>query len=479
MTAPAAALPSGAIAPPTPRAAPQAVTDRFAFGAMLNSLPGATAKAGSAVAEEKSQTSNQTKQEPPPSAPSDSHPMLSDGAFLSSLPFALQSGLAAGQGQATGVDAPLASAATEGARVETSGASSAATANQAKPAVARLTGERAFHLASSTSAAFSASPSPTAATPPTDAPLFAPTLTAGEDGNAALGSSVLAPLSTQGRQLPRSSPPSSPYTAGTVSLSPPEAPPAVGGAMAIGDASARVATRGAGAANSPASPIRPAPQDQARGARKVEAAASPSLTKAASATAPPAKAEPADKADAGTSDPAALGAQPATQGSMVGAPLLASVAAPSTGSDGGPKAADANVGASTPAPAAATSTTAPVKEIDVDLSPSGLENVSMTMRLSGDKLSVVIRAASSQTRESIEGARDTIADRMAAIGQPLDSLIIKQTGVNADTNANGNGASADDSSTGGGRQSGQGAGEQGGSGDENSSRRGAARDRSF
>ena len=134
--------------------------------------------------------------------------------------------------------------------------------------------------------------------------------------------------------------------------------------------------------------------------------------------------------------------------------------------------------ASAPAPAQAPSA-APVKEIDVDLSPSGLENVSMTMRLAGEKLSVVIRAASSQTAGSIEGARDAIADRLAAIGQPVDSLIIRQTGGNADANANGNGASAKDSSTGDGRQSRQGAGEQGGSGDASSSRRGAARDRSF
>ena len=50
----------------------------------------------------------------------------------------------------------------------------------------------------------------------------------------------------------------------------------------------------------------------------------------------------------------------------------------------------------------------------------------MTMRLAGDKLSVVIRAASSQTLGSIEGARDAIADRMAAIGQPLE-LARRQT----------------------------------------------------
>ena len=64
----------------------------------------------------------------------------------------------------------------------------------------------------------------------------------------------------------------------------------------------------------------------------------------------------------------------------------------------------------------------------------------MTMRLAGDKLSVVIRAASSQTYGSIEGARDAIADRLAAIGQPLNSLIIQQVGGNADANTNGNAA---------------------------------------
>ena len=202
MTAPAAALVSGAIAVPALRAAPQAVTDRFAFGAMLDSLPGATARAGSAVAEERSQTSNETKQEQSPSGPSDSHSMLGDGAFLSSFPFALPSDLAVGQGTTAGVDAPpLASAATKGARLETSGASDAATVNQAKPPVARLTGERAFHLASSTAGAVSASPSPAAGATVIDAPSFASALTVSENGNPALGSSVLAPLSTQDRRL--------------------------------------------------------------------------------------------------------------------------------------------------------------------------------------------------------------------------------------------------------------------------------------
>ena len=102
----------------------------------------------------------------------------------------------------------------------------------------------------------------------------------------------------------------------------------------------------------------------------------------------------------------------------------------------------------------------------------------MTMRLAGDKLSVVIRAASSQAYGSIEGARDAIADRLAAIGQPLSSLIIQQVGVNPDANANGN-AAQDEGSTAGERQSRQSAGGQGGSNDANASRRGASGDLRF
>jgi hypothetical protein len=77
-----------------------------------------------------------------------------------------------------------------------------------------------------------------------------------------------------------------------------------------------------------------------------------------------------------------------------------------------------------------------VREIDLDLSPGGLEDVTMTMRLAGERLSVVIRAPSSQTIGAIEGAREAIAERLAAIGQPLGSLVIQQTGsTNGTTNA--------------------------------------------
>ncbi len=259
------------------------------------------------------------------------------------------------------------------------------------------------------------------------------------------------------------------------SLSPAEATPTAGAAPTTSKAAAPVAPRAAGgSANPSATPIRAAPQDPARGGRKAEAAASPSLARVASPAAPSAKAEPVDKADARPPEPAASSGQPAMQGAMFRAPLASAAAGPSFGPHEAPAATDVAPRGSASAPAQ----TPAVKEIDVDLSPSGLEDVSMTMRLAGDRLSVVIRAASSQTTGSIEGARDAIADRLAAIGQPLDSLIIRQTGVNADANTSGN-AAADDSPTGGGRQSGQSWGGQGSSGDASSSRRGAARDRSF
>jgi Flagellar hook-length control protein FliK len=158
-----------------------------------------------------------------------------------------------------------------------------------------------------------------------------------------------------------------------------------------------------------------------------------------------------------------------------GAPSLASfVAGASFEADASPRDVDTDIAPRASTHAGIAPSPSPVREIDVDLSPGGLENVSMTMRLTGDKLSVVIRAASSQTLGSIEGARDAIADRMAAIGQPLDSLIVKQAGVNTDGSTNGNtGGSAE-----GERRSEQGAGERDGS-DDALSRRGADRDRSF
>jgi hypothetical protein len=180
-------------------------------------------------------------------------------------------------------------------------------------------------------------------------------------------------------------------------------------------------------------------------------------------------------------DPGAFVASPPTQTDQLGGQLSAPFAAGTPfqldGSTASAGHADVAPRASTVAAGSAPSTS-PVKEIDVDLSSGGLEDVSMTMRLAGDKLSVVIRASSSQTLGSIEGARDAIADRLAAIGQPLDSLIVKQTGVNTDGNTNGNGSSADGGSKEGEQRSAYGGSERDGSNDA-LSRRSAGRDRSF
>jgi len=75
----------------------------------------------------------------------------------------------------------------------------------------------------------------------------------------------------------------------------------------------------------------------------------------------------------------------------------------------------------------------PVREIDVDLAPGSLDPLSMTMRLAGDRLSVVIRAGSGESAHAIESARDAIAERLTAIGQPLASLVIQQTGASGQT----------------------------------------------
>ena len=225
-----------------------------------------------------------------------------------------------------------------------------------------------------------------------------------------------------------------------------------------------------------------AAHEAARSGQKPDGTAPPSAARVATSAAVHAPTESSGKtADDRPPDPIASAAPAAARtdlfGAQLSAPFAAGAAVQLDGSTASARHADIAPRASGLATGPAPSTP-PIREIDVDLSPEGLEDVSMTMRLAGDKLSVVIRAASSQTLGSIEGARDAIADRMAAIGQPLDSLIVKQTGVNTDGNANGNGSSADGGLAGGGQRSAQGSGERGGSNDA-LSRRGAGRDRSF
>jgi hypothetical protein len=220
----------------------------------------------------------------------------------------------------------------------------------------------------------------------------------------------------------------------------------------------------------------------AHSATRPEGSAPPPAARASGSASLPAPAGSNAKATDGRLPDSTPSAAPSpTQTSLFGAQLSApfGVGAPFEPDASATKAVDADVAPLTTTLAAGSaSSTPPIKEIDVDLSPGGLENVSMTMRLAGDKLSVVIRAASSQTLGSIEGARDAITDRLAAIGQPLDSLVVKQAGVNTNANTDGNPTSAEDGSTGEAGRSAQGASEWGGSNDA-LSRRGAGRDRNF
>jgi Flagellar hook-length control protein FliK len=433
MTAPAAAPVSAPMAPPAPRAAPPPPADRFAFAAMLDSLPG-PAKAGAATAEKQASPSDEPQQDESPHGQPAGHSLLSDGSLLASLPFALQAASMMNESRDAAANPPApAPAATKGPKFDGGDATVAGSASTAN--VGRLIGQRSFHFAASSSVRAFASRTLTTDTP------FAPA--------EAKSATLLA-----------------------------DAAPPIDKSLATASTAEHA---GAAPANR-VTPARAAAHEVPRSGRKPEVSSPPPLVKVASPAADHAPAESNGKApDGRLPDPIASVAPSPAQTSPFGAQLSAPFAAgPSLAHEG----STASVSAGDLAPranalaAGSTSSAPPVREIDVDLSPSGLEDVSMTMRLAGDKLSVVVRAASSQTLSSIEGARDAIADRLAAIGQPLDSLIVKQTGVNADGNTNGNGSSADGGSAGGEQRSARDAGEGGGS-DDAFSRRGAGRDRSF
>jgi Flagellar hook-length control protein FliK len=463
MTAPAAAPASAPIAPAAPRAAPQPPADRFAFAAMLDSLPSAPAKATASGGEEQAPPSNESPQDESSRGRASHHSALNDSALFTSLPFALRVGSMMDERAQAADNAPsLPSPAMKGPKSENSGASLAASAKA--PAVGRLIGERAFHLGASTFAGVIAS-----RTSAIEAP-FAP--------GAASAANLAPQADRSGESLlaggfPRAEAMAAKPLADAV---PSTANETVAAPTAL-HTGARSANR--------VSPTRAAAHEAARSGRNPEVSASPPLARAPSSTSPPAPAESSangKRTDDRPPDPVAFAAPSTAQTGSFGAPppgpFVAGAAfgpdastAGATDTDAAPRATALGPGSAPSAP--------PVREIDVDLSPGGLEDVSMTMRLAGDKLSVVIRAASSQTLGSIEGARDAITDRMAAIGQPLDSLIVKQASVNTDGNANGNGTPADGGSAGGEQRSAHGAGERGGSNDASLFRRGAARDRSF
>jgi hypothetical protein len=456
MTAPAAAPVSGPIAPAVPRPAPQAAVDPFAFGTMLDSLPGASAKANASTAEEGQHPSNEAPQEDSSRGQTARHSLLNDSALLAALPFALRTVSTMGERpQAPGSsDSPVAPA-TKTLKSENSGTSIAASVKA--PTVGRLVGERAFHFGPSTFAGAIASQTLAVTAP------FAP--------GAASAANLTARPTINGESTL------------TTASSPPEAMPVKASIEAVPQIASAVSptpivSRAGASPTHRVSATRAAAQEATRIGQKPDASARPPVAQVEISAAAQAAVESSSKAaDGPPPDPVASAAPSAAQTDLFGGQLSTPlVAAASIQLDG----STANAGQTDTAPratalaAGSTSSAPPIKEIDVDLSPGGLENVSMTMRLAGDKLSVVIRAPSSQTVGSIEGARDAITDRMAAIGQPLDSLIVKQAGVNADGNANGNGSSADGGASGGESRS-----AQGGGSNDTLSRRGAGRDRSF
>jgi Flagellar hook-length control protein FliK len=450
MTAPAAAATSGPIAPAVPRPAPQSAADPFAFGAMLDSLPNASAKADAPAAEEQPGPSNETPQEESARGQTGRHSLLNDSALLASLPFALRAASTMNErAQAADSSPSPASPAMNGPKSEDSGASIAAGGKTAT--VGRLLGERAFHFGAATFTGAMAS-----RTLAVNAP-FAP------------GGASAANLAGRGNLNGESA-----LVAG---LSAADAVPAIANAASP----TLIVPRAGASPTNRVSATRAAAHEAARSGQNPEVSAPPPVTRVETSAAAHAPTESSGKATDGRPSDALTSAAPSAAqtnlfGAQVSAPFAAGAAFQLDGSTA--SAGQEDIAPRASALAGSASSSPPIREIDVDLSPGGLEDVSMTMRLAGDKLSVVIRAASSQTLGSIEGARDAIADRMAAIGQPLDSLIVKQAGVNTDGNANGNGSSADGGSARGEQRSAHGAGERGGSNDA-LSRRGAGRDRSF
>ena len=446
MTAPAAAATSGPIAPAAQRPAPQAAADPFAFAAVLDALPGASAKADASTAEEQPGPSNETPQEDSSRGQTVRHSLLNDSAVLAALPFALRAASMMNERPQSADSSPsLASPAMKGLKSENGGASIGAGGKAAT--VGRLVGERAFHFGAATFTGVI-----TSRTLAVNAP-FAP------------GGASSANLTGRGNLNGES--------ALVADFSAADAVPPIANAVSP----TPIAPRAGAASTHRVSATRAAAHEAVHNGQKPDVSAPPPAARDETSSAVHVAAESSgEAADGRPPDPSTFAAPPTTQTDLFGAQLSAPFSAGTSFQlDGSTASAgQEDIAPRASALAGSAPSSPPIREIDVDLSPGGLEDVSMTMRLAGDKLSVVIRAASSQTLDSIEGARDAIADRMAAIGQPLDSLIVKQAGVNTDGNANGNGSSADGGTSGHEQRSAQG----GGSNDA-LSRRGAGRDRSF
>jgi hypothetical protein len=384
--------------------------DPLAFAAVLDSAPGGEAKAKPSSGE-RAQTPTES---PPRDRPQTQIPNSSffNAALAASLPLATPTTIA--NGEPAGDTTPPALAPKAMPQLPAPDAASlprAASAAEAGDALgARLIGERSFHASAAALSPATAQPiggSSSVVDPPSPA-------------IAVLDAPDIAVPSPRAA-MPRPSPATAPSAAASRST-PPET-----------NASRADRTPVAGSSPVPISAGRGRGERQSEPAATVARVAAPTADKAASAreASPPPNGSGSD----GSAGLPANGGSNAPQPSP--SQTIAAVAQQLTAAFADPQSrlGDTQPAAQTPRAAPAPSA-APVREIDVDLSPGGLEDVSMTMRLANDKLSLVIRAGSSQTTGAIEGARDAIAERLAAIGQPLGSLIIQQTGSTNDvTNA--------------------------------------------
>ena len=120
----------------------------LAFAAVLDALPAAASKAGGSTAEDQPHVAKEPRDDGSANRQSARHSLLSDGALLASLPFALSAASAMDAGsQAAGHTSSLAPAAAKASGAEAGGASVAA--SDKLTAVGRLVGERAFDFAAS------------------------------------------------------------------------------------------------------------------------------------------------------------------------------------------------------------------------------------------------------------------------------------------------------------------------------------------
>ena len=360
MTAPAAAPASAPVAPPPPRAAPQPPADAHAFAAVLDALPGGAMKASASTAAEEPHPSGEKRlDQPPGQRPGHSPP--GDGLLLASLPLAVQAA----------------------SRIDGSPACRGPCAFAWPPGgeTAGIRDRRRIRRRKRKDGGSRAADRPTR--------LSLRRLHERDDPpRARFGVWARrrspAPLSRSRSDLGGGLPQVEVLPAAALANA---VPPGAGApASAAVRAGPRRSSRASGAAMRPREAnARPKPRRQPRPPRCGSAPA-----------APPAEPDGDGKAPGGRSpDPVAPLAPSLAQAGPFGAPLAAASfgAAASFAPDG------SAAGAGEVAPRAnaqgpgAASTAPPVREIDVDLSPGGLEDVSMTMRLAGDRLSVVVRAA--------------------------------------------------------------------------------------